>query len=753
MNLATASLPRATEVPSINLVAFYQLGDRSELPVDKNSFQLLRPALFANYHDLSRLRYDFPLILVNDNQGQEWASSLADTIDASLQKVAPRGIKGEELRRQVLNQEQEIRDLVSQGLNGSMSSLWEEARLKLQLAVSETMRSTLDENLGKAHAELDFDGEIIDCDAELPRRLFTHAWAQSQQVKSMQLRSRIDYLMQKLSDILRIDYLRSSEARDPGHLERSVGTGNKVDFDFQAMARILKSAPVGEPLSEKRVLRIREAIAVFQSQRFVTTAGGNDSFSFAFENCEPALEAFRERLSEMAMLVKAISIAELEIENRYDESQHDSFYRRFDQNQLGPEELAQFPSYLVVLEDEVDAADQHAVIYILRSGLPFKIIVQTENILGELSTVQGQLMFGTQGQQLARMALGLNNVFVLQSASSSLYPLRDHIMQGLACDLPALFSVYSPGKANQSGYLAAAAATESRAFPSFVFNPVSGEDLASRFHLVGNPRVGQDWPRHQLKYEDSELNGYREETAFTLLDFIATDSRFAEHFACIEPAYWSSNMLPVDAFLELDPNSRKDKVPYVLLIDEDDVIHRAVCNIRLIDAAKRCRDLWRNLQELGGINNSHALKALALEKQSISIASVSSTVAATAATSTSTSDTSDETVNTGSQQTPAAIEATADMAPEQDPGISPDAPWIETIRCTSCNECTELNDRMFAYDENKRAYIANPEAGSYRELVEAAENCQVSIIHPGKPRNLDEPGLEELIIRAEPFCT
>ena len=42
-------------------------------------------------------------------------------------------------------------------------------------------------------------------------------------------------------------------------------------------------------------------------------------------------------------------------------------------------------------------------------------------------------------------------------------------------------------------------------------------------------------------------------------------------------------------------------------------------------------------------------------------------------------------------------------------------------------------------------------AGTYAQLVEAAENCQVSIIHPGKPRNPNEPGLDDLIKRAEPF--
>ena len=45
----------------------------------------------------------------------------------------------------------------------------------------------------------------------------------------------------------------------------------------------------------------------------------------------------------------------------------------------------------------------------------------------------------------------------------------------------------------------------------------------------------------------------------------------------------------------------------------------------------------------------------------------------------------------------------------------------------------------------------DPDRGPYREIVEAAESCQVSIIHPGKRRNPDEPNLEDLIARADPF--
>ena len=82
---------------------------------------------------------------------------------------------------------------------------------------------------------------------------------------------------------------------------------------------------------------------------------------------------------------------------------------------------------------------------------------------------------------------------------------------------------------------------------------------------------------------------------------------------------------------------------------------------------------------------------------------------------------------------------------------SPDEAYIETARCSTCNECTQVNNKMFAYNGNQQAYIADINAGTYAQLVQAAESCQVAIIHPGKPRNPNEPGLEELLKRAEPF--
>ena len=99
----------------------------------------------------------------------------------------------------------------------------------------------------------------------------------------------------------------------------------------------------------------------------------------------------------------------------------------------------------------------------------------------------------------------------------------------------------------------------------------------------------------------------------------------------------------------------------------------------------------------------------------------------------------------------APAEAPAAAEAEDEDEVLSSEPWIDTIRCTSCDECTTINNKMFAYNEDGLAYIADPRAGTFRQLVEAAEKCAPSIIHPGEPLNPDEKGLEQLIKRAEPF--
>jgi pyruvate-ferredoxin/flavodoxin oxidoreductase len=78
-------------------------------------------------------------------------------------------------------------------------------------------------------------------------------------------------------------------------------------------------------------------------------------------------------------------------------------------------------------------------------------------------------------------------------------------------------------------------------------------------------------------------------------------------------------------------------------------------------------------------------------------------------------------------------------------------PYIQTELCTACNECTNINKKMFAYNAKKQAYIKDAKAGTFRELVMAAEKCPVTIIHPATPLNPKEKDLDKWLKRAARF--
>jgi ferredoxin len=380
--------------------------------------------------------------------------------------------------------------------------------------------------------------------------------------------------------------------------------------------------------------------------------------------------------------------------------------------------------------------------------LPVKILVRTDDISEESPPGSGHVAFSLRSKQLASMAIGFNDVFVLQSSSSNLFHSRDRILEGLTYPGPALFSVFSGASGKASGlppYLTAAAAMESRAFPAFTYDPSAGSDWASRFSLADNPQAELDWPVQGFAYEDEAHQRISEDVAFTLVDFLACDRRYANHFARVPRAQWNGTLASVGECVAGETRGLPDKVPCLLMVDRDNVLQKVVADDKLVREARRCRQTWHSMQELGGINNSHALRLLARERKvweeqlqrEAETRSRETTSAAPTAASASTAPVA--------QAAPVAAPAPAE------PEKSSDAAYIETARCTSCDECTNLNNKMFAYDANKQAYIANPDAGTYLQLVEAAESCQVSIIHPGKPRNPNEPGLEELLKRAEPF--
>ena len=733
---------------------FFSTGRRQGEGVEAIDGLGLRPALFAGYRDLSSLRHDFPLVLVADGGDAIAARSLSGIVNEVLLEVAPRGIEGERMRKHALSLEREIRTRVAAGDTGLLSELWVAAAERVSAHdeenAEEVLRFTTD--------ALKLDGEVVGCDAAMPARFLVHLWEAAHAAKARVFRQAVDTLVVRLSDILRAAFIHSAAGQQPGALRASVGGGHQNMFDFDVMSRLVGRRAPKDELSPARRRRIEEALAVLHGQRFFTDPKASPSpdaviaFGFEFEDCASATEAFRERLPALVETVRAMAIAELEAGGRYVEADHDPYFESFGEHTLAPDDLAMFPDYLVCIPPDRNASPENAnLIEMLSSGLPVKVLVQTRDLLEESALGAGRYAFGVRSVRLGMTAMGLGGVFVVQAPSSNLLALHAPIAKGLGHRGPALFSVYSgagDSTASLSQYLTAAAAIESRAFPPFSYDPFAGDNLAARFSLENCPQPEADWPAESFEYADEDWQRVTERLAFTFADFVLCDRRHAAHFARVGKAHWNARMRPVAEWLELNEKEMAECVPYVWAIDADDVLHRVLVDMRLIGAVRRCRTLWHRLREQGGVHNSHAEQLLVREKAAWEAEKQRQIEELKAAAAPAAG---------GAPQSPAREENAVAAAPvpaadsAEVPAHSPDEAWIETARCPSCNECQLINDKMFLYNENKQAYIGDLKAGTYRQMVEAAESCQVSIIHPGKPIDPNEPGLEELMERAKAF--
>jgi hypothetical protein len=728
-------------------IAFHLTGKMPRGEVDAPTQRELYPAILAGYRDLTTLRYDFPLVLVGASSDGKPVRSLSELVDAALKNIAA-DADGERLKRHALRIEREIRKLAAEGAAGSLLDLWDIAAARVGGKNDELLR----DSLSRLRAALKTAGEVIDCDKTMPFRLFQHAWQALQDQKTKKFWAEINKLIMKLSDILSADFVRSKEGLSAERLRASVGGADQDAFDFDAMSRLLAEARPSVPLPESRRQRIRGLLSFLRSQRFFSPAGESDKwigagepYSFVFENATDAVAAYRERLPKMIELAKAIEIAKLEVDGQYSEARHDAFFAEFGANGLDPSDIAAFPQYLICLRAaDLRAAECDLMLQAFAAGFPAKVVVQTDDLLRP-SPITGELLFsGLRGRQLASTAMGSAACYVLQSSSSNLFQLRDQVLRGLSYSGPALFNIYSGASGTGTPpYLAAAAAAESRAFPAFTYDPSAGANWALRFSLAGNSQVDLDWPVQRLDYEDEDQQRISENVAFTFVDFIACDPRCTKHFAEVPRAKWDDTMRPVCELLVRESEDLS-QVPCLLMVDGDNRLQKVIVDEKLMRDARACMAAWHSLQELGGVHNSHAAALIERERKAWSEQAPPTKQAQPPAT-------------VAQSQSGAAAAAPADMpaapaaAAEAAPETPSDEPYIETARCTSCNECTQINDKMFGYDANKQASIINPDAGTYLQLVEAAESCQVSIIHPGKPRNPNEPGLDELMKRAEAF--
>ena len=79
-------------------IAFYLTGRQFSDTLNGIDKLNLKPALFARFKDISEVRYDYPVILVEENLGKSMVESLSSVIDKALLEVKP-GIEGDRIKK------------------------------------------------------------------------------------------------------------------------------------------------------------------------------------------------------------------------------------------------------------------------------------------------------------------------------------------------------------------------------------------------------------------------------------------------------------------------------------------------------------------------------------------------------------------------------------------------------------------------------------------------------------------------------
>jgi pyruvate-ferredoxin/flavodoxin oxidoreductase len=411
-------------------------------------------------------------------------------------------------------------------------------------------------------------------------------------------------------------------------------------------------------------------------------------------------------------------------------------------------------------------------------------------------------------KELALIAMAHRGVFVMQSSQATPSHLIQNVLKGLQARRPALFILNTPcppewGLADFGAPDAAKLALESRAVPNIVFDPDRGTTYSECIDLDGNPSPRDTWTTYELAYLDDEGKEQKMTLPVTTADWALGEARFRRHFT---PLKDEEDLVPFHEFIEMDKGEREDATAFIYTVDAKRRLSKVIVSKEIAQLADERLRHWAQLKELAGIDVSDNMRDAVSEsleaEVDAKIAAVKAEYEAKIAKLTTqyplliarrlaegllksnAESTVAELLNKAESWNGPAVEAPADFsipAPTAAPAAAAPAPaagtaaaqsaapapaaaveeeedeflgnepYIDTLRCTSCDECLKVNPKVFVYNEDQQAVIGDPSAGTFKQLVMAAEACPAECIHPGDPLNPSEKGLDKLIKRAEPF--
>lgn len=660
-------------------------------------------------------------------------------------------------------------------------------------------KEIFEEQISELKSNIHTQGELYPYSSYVTFEILHAALSNVSSRSKQEFLSKIHKILHRLIDILKVDSENEPESSNPEHLESSMDfAGTYLDFD-----RLSKVIPesASEHISKERHHRIKSVIesltrseelfsinaTVIVQNHMIKSSDSRLKEIFSDSEfievnintcCTDAISIYNAKLSEFTNTIKALRIGELEMESKYIPEIHDEAFSSFDNYSFTEEEVSFFPPVIMIAHSS-DLVDEELSGFsqILHRSIPINVVA-LRSIREDISD---------NAVDIVSLAVSYRNTFVTQLTSLDPRLLFEKFKEGVATFSPSLFHIeIAQNKSDKEGLIELSASIESRDFPEFVYNGKVGTAWGSRFDIKDNPQNKLDWPVHEYACKDASGMDISLSIPFSFADFAALKPKYQSEFMIIEPEIWTEDLILLSDYLTLSEKDRYGKIPFIWMTDGESMMRVAV-SWKLVMVAGEKKDFWNYLQDCGGVHSYHAKKAVQDQEQKIrietdeEIARLKEEHAAelqkvkeesakdamehlTSALLDIDIDTDAIVSGQAKSETPSPLEQQPvqesdienviiedEIQDEPEEELISEEPWIETPLCTACNECTDINNRMFNYNADKLAFIADPGAGSFAQLVEAAEKCPVKIIHPGKPLNPDEPGLEDLIKRASKF--
>jgi ferredoxin len=667
------------------------------------------------------------------------------------------------------------------------------ARFLAEFKVSAEALTALKQEITRFRKVLPVDGVLLGLGEQTFVSLYRVV---VQRARAHQLASFVEEaqtLVSKLADILRVDDARSPDGSNPEAVKASLGSVAGEFFETSALTSSLPKRSGSKPLGIDRRVRIAKTLDTLRTwldqkpsaSDLIVVHDGSESAIGDLEgikevthsNCiATAMTLFDSEIERVVGVERAIRAARLDVVGDYDEDIHDSQLARLDWHGLAPDALLR-TTPMAVMETRARLAGQSlaALSAMLRSGRPIHVLVRDREGAGVGGSLPNAVF------ELGYFALAHRESFVLQSSLASPASLAFGLDRMAASARPAVIVVGEPS-VGLPPWLGLVSRVACRAMPSFLYDPSAGPSWAHRCDASQNPQPQRPWPTHQAAYEQSDGREVEMDLPFTFADAAALDPDLRKHFWAIPEEAWSEEQHLIADLLADHSEQPTLGLPFIWVVGDDGKLARAIVTRELAMATRDRVHSWHTLQELGGLDNEHVRRATVAAQDQAAIAAGSQRealerqhaeeierVRAQAAAdamgrlvdvlldldTVPRSSTPPTATPTASASTPEAAapagEATTEEAVEEEDEVSFDEPWIDAPLCTTCNECTNINSRLFKYNADNQAYIADATAGTFAQLVNAAIKCPARCIHPGAPRSDDDTATEELQAKAAQF--